>query len=81
MVFTRVSDSEVEKLTRLRTPTAIRWQLINGSMFSLSDFRRLLDTVDWSVFPKHAAIRLQVRTRKSKLNRSDVLDEKSQVGY
>ena len=77
-VYTKVSDSEVKKLTRLRTPTAIRWQLINGrAVRSLSDFRKLLDTVDWSVFPKHADVRLQVRTRKSKLNRSDVLDEKA----
>ena len=77
-VYTKVSNSVVVQLTKLRTPTAIRWQLINGrAVRSLSDFRQLLDSVDWSVFPDNVNVRLQVRTRKSKLNRSDVLEEKA----
>ena len=77
-VYTKVSNLSVAELTKLRTPTAIRWQLINGrAVRSLSDFRKLLDSVDWSVFPDNANVRLQVRTRKSKLNRSDVLEEKA----
>ena len=77
-VYTKVADSFVCKLTALRTPTAIRWQLINGrAVRSLSDFRKLLSEIDWSVFPQNSNVRVQVRTRKSKLNRSDVLEEKA----
>jgi len=77
-VYTKVSDEEVYKLTTLRTPTAIRWQLINGrAVRSLSDFRKLLDSIDWSVFPKNASLKLRVTTRKSKLNRSDILEDKA----
>ena len=77
-VYTKVSDAEVSTLTTLRTPTAIRWQLINGrAVRSLSDFRKLLDAVDWSVFPKRSAVKLRVTTRKSKLNRSDILEDKA----
>ena len=77
-VYTKVSSPSVVHLTKLRTPTAIRWQVINGrAVRSLSDFRKLIDSVDWSVFPDNSNVRLQVRTRKSKLNRSDVLEEKA----
>lgn len=77
-VYTRVEDSQVGLLTRLRTPTSIRWQLINGrAVRSLSDFRRMLDGIDWSVFPTGSPMRLTVRTRKSKLNRSDILEDKA----
>ena len=77
-VYTKISDLSVSKLTSLRTPTAIRWQLLNGrAVRSFSDFRRLLDETDWSVFPLCANVRLQVSTRKSKLNRSDILEDKA----
>lgn len=77
-VYTRVEDVQVGLLTRLRTPTSIRWQLVNGrAVRGLSDFRRILDGIDWSVFPKGSPIRLTVRTRKSKLNRSDILEDKA----
>jgi len=77
-VYTRVSDKQVSLLTRLRTPTAIRWQLINGkAVRSLSDFRNHLDSIEWSVFPKNSNVILKVTTRKSKLNRSDILLDKA----
>ena len=78
-VYTRVDSASVSILTRLRTPTAIRWQLLNGrAVRSLSDFRKLLGAIDWSVFPQNSNVRLHVSTRKSKLNRSDILEEKAQ---
>lgn len=77
-VYTRVDDVSIDILTRLRTPTSIRWQLLNGrAVRSLSDFRKLLGAIDWSVFPQHSNLRLQVSTRKSKLNRSDILQDKA----
>ena len=77
-VYTRVDDSSIATLTRLRTPTSIRWQLLNGrAVRTLSDFRKLLGDIDWSVFPEHSNVHLQVSTRKSKLNRSDILEDKA----
>lgn len=77
-VYTKALDVDVYKLTKLRTPTSIRWQLINGrAVRSLSDFRTLLDSIDWSVFPRNCAVQLSVSTRKSKINRSDILEEKA----
>jgi 23S rRNA G2445 N2-methylase RlmL len=66
-------------LTQLRTPAAIRWQLINGkAVRSLSDFRNHLDSIKWGAFPKNAHAILRVTTRKSKLNRSDILRDKAE---
>ena len=77
-VYTRVSNEQVAILTTLRTPTAIRWQLINGrAVRGLSDVRNHIDRIDWGVFPKGSPFQLKVSTRKSKLNRSDVLEEKA----
>ena len=77
-VYTRCDDSSISTLTRLRTPTSIRWQLLNGrAVRSLSDFRKLLGAIDWSVFPQNSNLHLQVSTRKSKLNRSDILEDKA----
>ncbi len=77
-VYTRLTDVEVSLLTQMRTPTAIRWQLLNGrAVRSLSDFRTLLDNLDWSVFPQGVDWKLKVSTRKSKLNRSDILEDKA----
>ncbi len=77
-VYTRATDERVHLLTEMRTPTTIRWQLINGkAVRSLSDLRKHLDSIDWSVFPKNANVQVKASTRKSKLNRSDIVEEKT----
>ncbi len=77
-VYTRTTDEQVYLLTELRTPTTIRWQLINGkAVRTLSDLRKNLDSIDWSVFPKHCNVQVKTSTRKSKLNRSDIVEEKT----
>ena len=78
-VYCTVSRAQLPLLTQLHTPTAIRWQLINGQAIrALSDLHRKLEKIPWlAYFPKHAQLQLQVSCKNSMLQRSDIVEDKA----